>query len=181
MMRYRLSTVAAALLVATSAPPASAALISPEVVGSWTGKLQCNEYNGGVKEKATATPTMRISQVGANFLLELDFGNGNTQNYGGLLNPDVKKPEKKADAILIRCGTNNQIGDHPNAMGRMTISGKPGKVKASFKGFSIFSDETAPSPDHGTCKWKFTRIDTVDPNLPDTTCPLPGLQGGGAL
>ena len=180
MNRLRFSTVAVALFVAASAPPASAAFISPDIVGTWTGKLQCKEYNGGVKEKGTATPTMRITQVGFNFLLEFDFG-GNTQNYGGLLNPDAKKPEKKADAIVIRCGTNNQIGDHPNAMGRMTISGKPGKVKASFKGFHIFSDTTDPNPDHGTCKWKFTRVDTVDPNLSDSICPIPGLQAGGAL
>jgi hypothetical protein len=123
---------------------------------------------------------MRISQVGLNFLIQFDFGGGNTQTYAGVLNPDAKKPEKKADAILIRCGTDNQIGDHPNAMARMSISGKPGKVKASLKGFSIFSDETNPSPDHGTCKWKFTRIDTVDPGL-DSVCPISSIAARGAL
>lgn len=169
------------VLVVAVAPPASAAFITYDLTGTWAGTLKCNELVGGVKEKAVSSPTMRISQVGLNFLVELSFSNGNTQTYGGLTNPNQKKPEQKGDAILIRCGTNNVLGEvgHTNTMARMSASTKPNKVKATFKGFSIFSDPSDPEPHHGTCKWKFTRTDTVDPQL-QTTCPQM-LQTGGAL
>lgn len=181
MICRRLSTIAALLLVVASAPPASAAFITYDLTGTWTGTLKCNELTGGVKEKAVSNPTMRISQVGLNFRVEFSFPGGNTQTYAGLANPNAKKPEQKGDAILIRCGTNNVLGNvgHTNTMARMSVSTKPNKVKASFKGFSIFSDPSDPEPHHGTCKWKFTRTDTIDPQLA-TSCPLP-LQTGGAL
>lgn len=180
MIRHRLATTAALLLVVASAPPVSAAFITYNLTGTWTGSLKCNELVGGVKQKSTATPAMKISQLGVNFLVQLDFGSGNIQTYGGLTNPDAKKPEQKGEAILIRCGTNNVLGtDLTDTMARMTASTKPGKVKASFKGFSIFSDPSDPDPHHGTCKWKFKRTDPDDPNLA-TSCVQSGLHAGGA-
>jgi hypothetical protein len=124
-----------------------------------------------VKQKSVLTPTMRITQVGLNFGVLLDFGGGQPQTYGGLANPDTKKPVQKGEAALIRCGTDKVLGvDVADELGRMAVSTKPNKVKASFKGVSIFAGATNPAPQHGTCKWKFTRTDTFQANVP-TECP----------
>lgn len=181
MTRHRRSTTAAALLSALiAASPASAAFINYDLTGTWTGTTKCNDFATGVKQKSAFAPEMKISQLGVNIGVQLTLPTGPTLFYGGLINADVKKPEQKGEAILIRCGTdtvlNTGLGDE---MVRMAASTKPGKVKASFKGFSFYSTGTDINPLHGTCKWKFTRIDNVDPGLV-TSCAQNGLQAGGA-
>jgi hypothetical protein len=182
-MICRLSTIASAtaLLVLVSAPPARSAFITYDLTGEWTGTIKCKELVGGVKQKSTAAPTMTVSQLGVNFLVQLDFGGGNTQTYGGLANPDAKKPELKGEAILIRCGTNDVLGTSlTDTMARIAVavSKKPEVAKASFKGFSFFSDPSAPDPHHGTCKWKFTRQNKNDPGL-QTSCAISGVRTRG--
>lgn len=181
MTRHHLSTTAAALLSALiAASPASAAFINYDVTGTWTGTVKCKDFASGVKQKSAFAPEMKISQLGVNIGVRLTLPSGPTLFYGGLINADAKKPEQKGEAILIRCGTDNELesglGDE---MVRMAASTKPGKVKASFKGFAFYSVGTNINPLHGTCKWKFTRTDTIDPNFA-TSCPAAGLQAGGA-
>jgi hypothetical protein len=157
------------------AAPAFAAFITYNIAGTWEGKLTCNELVNGVKTKTVRTPTMKISQAGLNFGVELDFGGGNTVFYGGLTNPDKKKPENKGEAALIRCGSTDVLDQFNGVeMVRIKASTKPGKVKASISGQAIFSAANV-APDHGTCKWKWKRTDDVDPGLL-TQCALPALH-----
>jgi hypothetical protein len=156
---------ATAALGAMITTPASAAFISYNIAGTWQGKLTCNELVNGVKTKTVRTPTMRISQAGQNFGVELDFGGGNVVSYSGLTNPDAKKPDQKGEAALLRCGSTDTLGELTGAeIVRIKASTKPNKVKASISGQSVFSLASAV-PDHGTCKWAWKRTDPVDPGI----------------
>lgn len=169
--------VALATLGALAGPPAlaPAAFLTYDLNGTWAGKITCNAFVAGAKEKIVLTPTMRISQIGQSMGVELSFGLG-SRLYAGLANPDAKKPEQKGETALILCGTDNQLGvTTPDEIGRMSVSAKPGKVKAALKGLSFYSD----AADHGTCKWSWKRIDTTDAGLP-TECPFSMMQTGGA-
>lgn len=173
-LTVRLLTLAA-LGALVGARPASAAFFTYDLTGTWSGSLTCNAFVGGVKQKTVRTPIMRISQAGFDIGVQLDFGAG-TSRYAGLANPDTKKPELKGETALILCGTDNELGvDAPDEIARMSASTKTGKVKASLKGLSFFSNPQVSAPNHGTCKWKWTRIDTVDPLLP-TRCDEPSLH-----
>ncbi|MCC6766366.1 MAG: hypothetical protein IT293_17030 [Deltaproteobacteria bacterium] len=161
-------------VLAGSPAPARAAFLAYDLNGTWAGKITCKAFVAGVQEKVVLTPTMRISQFGQSMGVELDFGLG-SRLYAGLANPDAKKPERKGETALIRCGTDNQLGiTTPDEIGRMSASAKPGKVKASLKGLSFYSDGGT----HGTCKWSWKRIDTNDAGLP-TECPGEMMETGG--
>ncbi len=164
-------------LTATLALPrtASSAFITYDLTGTWRGSIKCSALIAGAKQKSVLTPTMRISQIGLNIGVQLDFGTS-TSAYGGLANPDAKKPEQKGEAALVLCGTDNVLGvDLFDEIARMAVAAKPGKVKASFKGVSIFSGPSTPQVTHGTCKWKWTRTDTAEPGL-KTQCGEPMAQ-----
>ncbi len=62
----------------------------------------------------------------------------------------------------------------PDEIGRMSVSAKPGKVKATLKGLSFYSD----TADHGTCKWSMKRIGTTDPGVP-TECGMDMMEQPG--
>ena len=179
MTRPRLTTAAAVLLIVAAASAAHAAFISYDLTGTWSGVIKCTELVSGEKQKTQLNPIMRITQVGVNMGVEVQNGS-DTDFYGGLANPAVKKPEQKGEAILIRCGTDNELGfDLTDEIARMQASTKVGKVKATFKGFSYVSRPSDPGPHHATCKWKFTRTDTVNQNFP-TNCATMLQSPGGA-
>ena len=180
-MRLRTRILAGVVLIAAAMPnPIDAAFISYDLTGVWSGTIKCAEFVDGAKQKTVSTPAMQVSQSGLNIGLTLDFGGGNLHRYAGLANPDFKKPEQKGEFAVVFCGTNSEIADAvPDKLGRMVASTKPNKVKATIKGTTIFSDPPGLVAHHGTCKWKFTRTDTVDFNL-QTTCAITALQAGGA-
>ncbi len=104
---------------------------------------------------------MRITQSGLDVGIALDYGGADFDNYSGLANPGAKKPEK-GELAIVYCGTNDLVGDLGDfdELGRMSISTKLGKLKASFKGTTIFSDFSNPGPLPAlgyTCKWKYVR------------------------
>ena len=172
---HRWSALALGAFLA-SASPARAALITYDLTGDWTGKITCNVFAGGVKQKIVLTPTMHVSQIGQNIGVEIELGLG-SKRYAGLANPDAKKPEQKGETALILCGTDNVLGaTSPDEIGRMSVSAKPGKVKASLKGLSFYSDVD----DHGTCKWSMKRISTTDPGVTTDCSTTMMIQTGGA-
>jgi hypothetical protein len=174
------AAAALACLGTSSAARAGAARF--DLTGTWVGSIKCKGFFGGVKDPFTLTPTVKISQSGLNIGLLADDA-GTLDSYVAYANPDAKKPLEKGEFALIFCGTNDVLAEPFDApfdeIGRMTVSTKPPKVKATFKGTSIYSDsqlsfgppQTTPIS-AGTCKWKFTRTDTNDPGIP-LTCPVP--------
>jgi hypothetical protein len=73
---------------------------------------------------------------------------------------------------MIHCGMNDLVGDATtyDSIGRMQVSTKTGKLKASIKGTTIFSDPGA-SPLVGTCTWKLTRTAPTS-TVATTACPV---------
>lgn len=177
--RKRITTVAAAVLLSSAlASSVFAAFITFDPTGTWTGSIKCKSFFAGTKEKFTLTPTMKISQNGLRLDLVLDYGGGDTETYTGLANPDAKKPTQKGQLALTACGTDDLLGNAPtfDELGTMSVATKPPpSVKASFKGTSIFSvGLTFPKTEAGTCKWKWTRKDLIDPGVV-TACGLTAL------
>ena len=175
---------ATAALGAMLTTPASAAFITYPIAGTWEGKVTCNELTGGVKSKTVYVATLKISQLGLNFGVEVDYVGGGTAFYGGLETPDGKKPEQKGEAALLRCGSTDVLDASNGAdIARLKVSTKPNKVKASMSGLEFFSAPSA-TPHFGTCKIKFKRTSDVDPGGL-TQCGQPGLHTppaqGGAL
>ena len=72
---------------------------------------------------------------------------------------------------MIHCGTNDVVGDGStyDSIGRMQVATKPGKIKATIKGTTIFSDAGTVEVSAGTCSLKFTRTGTVS-TLSTTAC-----------
>lgn len=157
----RIRAIAATtLLASTLAAPVSAAFITFDLTGNWTGSIKCKSSLGGAKHTVTLTPAMQVQQSGLNIGVQLTSG-VTTTSYAGLANPAAKKPEQKGEFALVRCGTNDVLGDLvQDELGRMAASTKPPKVKATFKGVSFFSNPGTFPAEAGSCKWKWKRTDT---------------------
>ena len=177
-IRHPLTRLAVCLALAVGAAPASAAFITYDLSGNWTGTVTCSELVDGVKQKTVTTTTMKITQAGVNFGVQLGTGL-DTRLYAGLANADAKKPTAKGEAYLALCGTDNQLGVGRDELVRISDA-KADKVKATIKGFSHFSGPLGPGAHFGTCKWKWKRVDQ-NPGTPATTCAeFQSLVAGGA-
>jgi len=163
---YLLSTISLALVFTVS--PARAY----DLTGHWVGKWVCKGNDGGVFRggnftSGNANSTMVVTQVQGTFALAVDPGpNGFT--YNGVAVPNGAKPDQKGEAVLLGChlGTTLPVAPFDGEMVLAKVTTKLNAIKASFKGTSYFVDDT---PEFGTCKYSYKRIDTVDPNL--TACP----------
>lgn len=175
--RIRFAVVAAAAALAfPTVATVHAGQARFDLTGTWQGSIKCKGVFQGAKFPAfTLTPTLKISQSGLNVGILADYPPGDTDDsYVGYANPDVKKPLEKGELAILYCGTDDVLGNEPtfDEIGRMVVSTKPPKVKATFKGTSIYSDPGISDAEVGTCKWKWTRTDANDPGIP-TTCPPP--------
>lgn len=144
-----------------------------DLTGTWTGTAKCTSLFQGDTFKFTDLPAVQITQVGREIGLRADYGGGNVNFYAGRAYDDAKKPDEKGEVALVACGTNSVAGDSGpfDELGRFVAKAKPGKVKATLKGVSYYSDPldfvNPPNPDGwpeaGTCKWTLTRVDTTNP------------------
>lgn len=142
-----------------------------DLTGTWTGTTKCTSLFGGEKFKFTDLPAVQITQVGREIGLRADYGGGNVDFYAGRAYDDAKKPDEKGEVALVVCGTDSVAGNDPafDELGRFTAKAKPGKIKATLKGISFFSDPGVAEPEAGTCKWSLTRVDTANPGV-ETVC-----------
>jgi hypothetical protein len=152
----------AVLGIGVIAGPAAARAQVFDLTGSWSGTIVCKIATGGVQERTTVTPTLRITQIGSAIGVRVDAVGGMAVQLAGLANPDGKKPTVKGEFALVRCGTDDEPGDDVvfDEVGRFLAATKPPPiVKATFKGTSLLSGaETV-----GTCTWKWTRTDATGP------------------
>jgi len=170
-MTHLRSALLALTLTAALAAPAAAF----DLTGTWTGTRKCQDLFSGVKEKFNEPATLRITQTGNFIGIAVAITNGGTTSYTALANFAAAKPDT-GEFAMIHCGTNDIVGDDLafDAIGRMQVATKAGKLKAKIKGTSFFSDTSTASPALGTCKWSLTRIDGADPVVPQF------CAGGGA-
>lgn len=167
-------TAALAASMVLSAVQANAGVVLLDLSGTWTGTIKCKSFLGGVKDKFTLTPTMRIAQNGSTVGVLLDYGGGDTEQYTARVTPDAKKFDTKGELAVLFCGSNDQVGDEPtyDELGRIGLKVKPLDVKGSFKGTSVFSDPgVLGDTEAGTCKWSFKRTAADLPMVPLTCAP----------
>jgi hypothetical protein len=167
MTRMRVIILTLTLLVSVASQAAAF-----DLTGTWTGVRTCKDLDIGTKEKFKDLFTAEITQTGNAIGILMDFGGGPNTPYAGLANFLFAKPDK-GEFAMIHCGTDDVVGNANtyDAIGRMQATTKPGKVKATIKGTTIFSDPGAASPFLGTCTWKFTRT-TPTSTVATTACPV---------
>jgi hypothetical protein len=145
-----------------------------DLTGTWSGTTSCTSLFQGEKFKFKDAPTLQVTQVGDAIGVRADYGGGDVDLYTGHAYPDAKKPNEKGEIALIACGTDSIAGNEPafDEVGRFTVSTKAGKIKATIKGLSFFSDPGVVSPEAGTCKWTLTRT-ALESSGVSTTCGAP--------
>jgi hypothetical protein len=164
-MRRRVVTGIVALVAAVALSGGVAAAF--ELTGTWSGTAKCTSLFDGRTFTFTDEVTVQITQSARSFGFRADYGPSNVNLYAGRTYDDAKKPQENGEVALVACGTDSVAGNDPafDELGRFTAKTKPGKVKASLKGVSYFSDPGIASPEAGTCKWSLTRIDATDPAI----------------
>ena len=170
--------VAVGVVLGLAAPAAAL-----ELTGTWSGSTACTSFFEGAKLKFKDAPMLQVTQSGDVLGVRADYGGGHVDFYAGHVYPDAKKPDEKGEIALVACGTDSVAGNEPafDELGRFSVSTKTGKIKATLKGLSFFSDPGVASPEAGTCKWKITRVDTADAGV-GTDCALAmslALSAGG--
>jgi hypothetical protein len=162
------------------------AAVAFDLTGTWSGTTSCTSLFEGEKFKFKDAPTLQVTQVGDAIGVRADFGGGDVDFYTGHAYPDAKKPLEKGEIALVACGTDSIAGNQPafDEVGRFTVSTKTGKIKATIKGLSFFSDPlpagSPESPEAGTCKWSLTRTALGNAGI-GTACGVPmgvGLSAG---
>lgn len=132
-----------------------------DLTGHWIGKWSCKDFDG-VKFNEGANPSlMAITEAGGTMNVSID-----NVGYNGTAIADAKKPDEKGEAVLISCATSNVLTTDFAEIVRATVKTKIGSFKATFKAVSVFADNT---PEVGTCKFSFKRVDTLDPGV--LACP----------
>jgi hypothetical protein len=150
-MRLVMSAVLAFSLVA--ALPAAAFTLT----GHWEGSWSCTVFEDGVKTTdGNKNSTLEVTSLGDAFAARFD-GNYDVR---GVEIDDLTKPEK-GEISFAHCGTNDDLtGPNGSELGRLKVS--TSGERGTLSGISIWSAR----PYHiATCKYKFTRVDTVNPNL----------------
>ena len=150
----------AVLALSLAAMPAAAF----DLTGHWEGSWSCSEFDEGVKTKqSNKESTAAISSLGnGTFRAVIDEG----YDYRGIEITNAEKPDKGEIAIAL-CGTNDDLKNFPFVeLGRFKVSTSE-TGSGSLSGTTIWSDNASHV---ATCKYKYKRIDTTNPNL---TYPCP--------
>jgi hypothetical protein len=154
-MRLATITLLTALsLGATDAAPA----LAFDLTGSWQGSWSCVGTLGGLKDKDfNKESTLVVTSLGNNtFASRLDGNLG----YRGIEIPDAKNAAK-GEIGIVHCGSTDDLTQAEFfESGRFKVSTKGDK--GTISGITIYSFE----PNHiATCKYKYKRVDTTNPNL----------------
>jgi len=166
MTRTRLISLTPALLASFASHAAAF-----DLTGTYTGVWACKLVDAGAKSSFKDVFTADILQNGNAIGIVANFVGG-AEPYVGLANFSPAKPAK-GEFAMIHCGTNDVVGDAGtyDSIGRMQVTTKSGKTKATIKGTTIFSDPGVVEVSAGTCTLKFTRTGTVSA-LSTTACPV---------
>ena len=158
-----LATITFALTLTLTVAPAHAY----DLTGHWVGKWSCKGFDATKFTSGNKNSTMDDTQTQATFAIAIDAASDDF-TYNAVAIPDQKTPDQKGEAALLGChlGTTLPAAPFDGELVRAQVSTKPGAVKASFKGTSIFADGF---PEVGTCKYSYKRLDTTNPNV--AACP----------
>ncbi len=155
-MRLAITTALAALSLSTPLP-----VEAFDLTGNWVGSWSCVGTESGVKFKDfDKESTAAVTSLGNNTFGAILDGN---LLFHGIEIPDATKPDK-GEIAIAHCGSSDdftQVGSFVFfEAGRFKVSTKG--AKGSMKGFTLYSF----GPGHvATCKYKYKRVDTTNPNL----------------
>lgn len=149
-----LTTVATAAMMLTTVMSANAF----DLTGTWKGSWKCSEFDNGSKDQAgNPESTLLITSLGNNtFAARLD----NADIYRGVEIPNTAKPEKGELAIVNCGGSDDLTADKFTELGRFKVATKG--PKGTLSGITVWS---ADPTQVATCKYKYKRVDTLNPNL----------------
>jgi hypothetical protein len=150
----------AALLLAS---PAAHAF---DATGTWEGQWSCKEFDG-VKFTSKQKPsTLKITQNGSEVFTDID--NGGYIHDGHAID-DAKKPNDKGEMMLVDCVSDDNGADGFAEQIRVVVKVNAAKGTGSLSGVSQYQDASLFGSSFGTCKYKYKRISTANPNV--TGCP----------
>jgi hypothetical protein len=145
---------------------ASTAALAFDATGSWIGQWSCKEFDG-VKFTSKQKPsTLLITQSGSEVFADIDGGD---YVHDGHAIDDAKKPAEKGEILLIECASDNDGANGFGEIVRAVVKANASKGTGSFSGTSVYQDAGFGFAVFGTCKYKYKRTSTTDPNL--TGCP----------
>lgn len=149
--------VFALALVFAAAAPATAL----DLTGTWVGKFTCKVYDGTLATFKVTDDTMAIPQVGDTFAVD------SANQFSGVAVPDSRSPDKKGEAKMANCTTDNDPTNGGDEIARLKAKVDRAKGKGKLKGVSVFTDPGA----FGACKWSYKLVDPSDPGATGCTPP----------
>ena len=127
-----------------------------DLTGHWIGKYTCKGYDGTRFSLKSEQPA-DFTQIGSE--VRFHYDDGNDFVFIGLAIPDAKKPDEKGEVMLVECSNTNDPTVYSEIV-RAQVRTKQEKGKGTFSGVSLYVDGEA-----GTCKYKYKRLDTINPGL----------------
>lgn len=148
-IRYALAALALA------ASPAAAL----DLTGTWVGKFTCTEYDGETSKFTVTDDEMRITQTGDSFAVD------SLNEFSGASIPDARSPDRKGEAKMAKCSTDNLASNGGDEIARLKVSIDREKGKGKLKGVSVYTFQGGV----GSCKWSYKLTNPENPNVPG--CP----------
>lgn len=154
---HRLAALFSLLIAFGALAPAALAF---DLTGTWEGKWTCQGFDGESFKSSNKESTLLITQTGNTIAASLD--NGVFVYNGGAIS-DVQNPEKRGEAAFAACPNDNlPLATGESEIIRLKVKVRPETGTGALTGLSIVESEF---PDVLTCKYKFKRTSTTDPNL----------------
>lgn len=156
LFTFRVSSVLSAIVLFSLSATHAAAV---DMTGTWEGQAVCKGFFNGTKVKDTFGAPVTITQTGSDLNMEF-LG----VRYNGEIIDDAADPNK-GQGSFVACSTAAEPLADYNETGHITV--QITSKKSTFKATSVFTTAVNGSiVTVETCKWKFTRTDTVDPGVP---------------
>lgn len=135
-----------------------------DLTGHWEGSWSCSVFVNGEKGKdGERESTLEVTSLGDGTFRGLMDGNYDVR---GIEIADIAKGDSKGEIGWAACGGDDDLTTgSATELGRFKVS--TSGERGSLSGTSVWSS----FPGHiATCKYKYTRVDTTNPNL---TYPCP--------
>jgi len=129
-----------------------------DLTGHWEGSYSCSEFDRGIKYKfSNKESTLTVTSLGNGTLRTIVDG---FIDFRGIEIPDATESEK-GEIGLVYCGSDDDLATGAQTeFGRFKVS--TSGSRGSISGSTVWSYNY----EHiATCKYRYTRVDTIDPNL----------------
>lgn len=128
-----------------------------DLTGEWRGKVRCKVNDGMRRSVPDHGATVRVSQVGRQFVAQLEDAQG-VRRYNGEVVSQLGR-EHRFEAILIECRSTATLSNYSEkAFLRGTVQASGGRIS----GESLYRNQFGAI---GSCRWRLQRSSAVRPNL----------------